>query len=138
MGGAYSSNQEANQPPNRPVERSQGVSSERERLWGVIGGISGSLVGGGAALIAVFIDGMPWFTSGAYPRAFADQRLLAIDVYLLAVLVVGVAFSTAGIVFSRRSPYPRTDAFGAGLMGTILTALAGVILFIRLVALIRG
>ena len=123
---------------DQPVERSQGVSSERERRWGVIGGISGSLVGGGAALIGVFIDGMPWYTSGPYPRAFAEARLFAIDVYLMAVLVIGAAFSTAGIVFSRRSPYPRTDTFGAGLMGTILMAMSGVILFIRLVALIRG
>ena len=130
MGGVDSSDQ--------PVERSQGVSSERERRWGVIGGISGSLVGGGAALIGVFIDGMPWYTSGPYPRAFAEARLLGIDVYLMAMLVIGAAFSTAGIVFSRRSPYPRTDAFGAGLMGTILMAMSGVILFIRLVALIRG
>ena len=130
MGGVDSSNQ--------PVERSQGVSSERERRWGVIGGISGSLVGGGAALIGVFIDGMPWYTSGPYPRAFAEARFLGIDVYLMVVLAVGAAFSTAGIVFSRRSPYPRTDAFGAGLMGTILMAMSGVILFIRLVALIRG
>lgn len=126
------------EPANQPVERSQGVSSDRERRWGVIGGISGSLAGGGAALIGVFIDGMPWYTSGPYPRAFAEAQLLAIDVYLMAMLVVGAAFSTAGIVFSRRSPYPRTDAFGAGLMGTILMALSGVILFIRLVALIRG
>ncbi len=126
------------EPANRPVERKHGVSSERERRWGVIGSISGSLVGGGAALVGVFIDGMPWYASGAYPRVFVEQRLLAIDIYLMAVLVVGMAFSTAGIVYSRRSPYPRTDAFGAGLMGTILMALGGVILFIRLVALIRG
>ena len=128
----------SNQPANQPVERSQGVSSERERRWGVIGGISGSLVGCGAALIGIFIDGMPWYTSGPYPRAFAEHRLLAIDVYLVAVLVIGAAFSTAGIVFSRRSLYPRTDAFGAGLIGTVLMALSGVILFIRLVALIHG
>lgn len=127
-----------NQAANQPMKRSQGVSPERERRWGVIGGISGSLVGGGAALIGVFIDGMPWYTSGPYPRAFAEHQLLAIDIYLMAVLVVGTAFSTAGIVFSRRSLYPRTDAFGAGLMGTILMSLSGFILFIRLVALISG
>ena len=123
---------------DQPVERKQGISSHRERRWGVVGGISGSLVGGGAALVGVFIDGMPWYTSGPYPRVFTEARFLAIDIYLLVVLAVGATFSTAGIVFSRRSPYPRTDAFGAGLTGAILMALGGVILFIRLVALIRG
>ena len=55
------------EPANQPVKRSQGVSSERERRWGVIGEISGSLVGGGAALIGVFIDGMPWYIRTPFP-----------------------------------------------------------------------
>ena len=134
MGQAESSDRHA----NLPVERKHGVSSKRERRWGLIGGISGSLVGGGAALVGVFIDGMPWFSSGAYPEVFAERRLLAMDVYLMVVLGVGLAFSTAGIVFSRRSPYPRTDAFGAGLMGAVLMALSGAIFFVRLMALIRS
>jgi hypothetical protein len=123
---------------DQPICLKDGLSSRRERRWGLIGGTLGSLVGGGAAVVGVFIDGMPWYTSGPYPLAFTEARLLALDLYLLIVLIVGVGFSTAGVVLSRRSPYPRTDAFGAGLLGTILMGISGLILFIRLVALIRA
>ena len=72
----------------------------------------------------------------AVELVFTEPRLLALDVYLLLVFLAGVGFSTAGAIYSRRSAYPRTDAFGAGLMGTILMGVSGLVLFTRLVALI--
>jgi len=38
----------------------------------------------------------------------------------------------------RGRRYPRTDCFGSGLLGTILSALGGLLIFFRLVAVIRG
>jgi len=119
------------------VDRKTGLSPTRERTWGWIGGTVGSLFGIGAALVAMVLDGVPWYSSGPYPLVFTEQRLLAIDFYLLAALVVGLGFSTAAAIFSRRSPYPRTDAFGAGLLGVILTGVSGFVFFTRLVALIQ-
>ena len=119
-----------------PVDKKAGLSPARERRWGLIGGTLGPLVGVGAALVAVGIDGVPWNSSGPYPLVFTEPRLLALDVYLLVVFLTGLGFSTAAAVFSKRSPYPRSDAFGAGLMGTILMGLSGLVLFTRLAALI--
>jgi len=106
-------------------------------MWGLIGGTVGSLFGIGAALVAMGLDGVPWYSSGPYPLVFTERRLLAIDIYFLLALFVGLGFSTAAAFFSRRSPYPRSDAFGAGLLGAILTGVSGLVLFTRLVALIQ-
>lgn len=119
----------------RPVPRSDGVSAARERRWGLVGGLVGSLVGGGSAAVAVLLDGAPLFESGPWPSIFEEPRLLAIDVYLLAVLVAGMGFSVASLLHARRGPFPRSDAFGAGLVGALLTTLAGAILFVRVLAL---
>ena len=119
------------------VDRKTGLSPTRERMWGLIGGTVGSLFGIGAALVAIGLDGVPWYSSGPYPLVFTEQRLLAIDIYFLLALFVGLGFSTAAAFFSRRSPYPRSDAFGAGLLGAILTGVSGLVLFTRLVALIQ-
>ena len=119
------------------VDRKTGLSPTRERMWGLIGGTVGSLFGIGAALVAMGLDGVPWYSSGPYPLVFTEQRLLAIDIYFLLALFVGLGFSTAAAIFSRRSPYPRTDAFGAALLGAILMGVSGLVFFTRLVALIQ-
>ncbi|HEY7699189.1 MAG TPA: hypothetical protein VIE88_12280 [Vicinamibacteria bacterium] len=119
-----------------PIERSAGVSTSRERKWGLIGGLVGTVVGVGSAAVAVGIDGASFTETGLYPRIFRSQEVLALDVYMLAVLIAGVSFSAAALFLARRSFYPRTECYGAGLLGLILSALGGVLLFIRLLALV--
>jgi len=89
-------------------------------------------------MVAVLVDGAPWAESGPYPSLFREQRLLAIDLYLLLMLLLGMGFSVTALLHARRSPFPRSDAYGAGLMGALLAVLAGAILFIRVYALTRG
>lgn len=121
-----------------PIAREAGVSSSHERKWGVIGGIAGTAVGVGSAAVAIGLDGAGFYETELYPRIFQRHEILAMDLYLLAVLIAGAGFSAAALVFARRSPYPRTESYGAGLMGFILSLLAGVLLFIRLMALLAA
>ena len=123
---------------DRPVDRDAGVSASRERKWGLIGGLAGTVVGVGSAAVAVGIDGASFYETGLYPRIFQRQEILAMDLYMLAVLIAGASFSAAALVFARTSPFPRTECYGAGLMGLILSLLAGVLLFIRLMALLAA
>jgi hypothetical protein len=115
-----------------------GLSARRERRWGALGGTLGAAFGVGAALIAVLVEGSPLVPSGAYPEFFAERRLLAFDLYLLASLVAGLGFLVAALVQVRVGRYPRTDGFGAGLTGAILTVACGSLLFLRLYAVARG
>ena len=50
--------------------------------------------------------------SGYLPEIedFTKQQLLAYDVFLGSVVVVGGAFGIAAMVLARRSRFPRTDA----------------------------
>jgi hypothetical protein len=122
----------------RAIAPEEGLSGGRERRWGLIGGVGGPLIGLGAAAVAVLIDGASPREGGPWPSVFREPRLLAIDVYLLAVLVGGVAFSVAALLSARRGSYPRTDAYGAGLVGALMTTLAGLIFFIRILVLTGG
>ena len=119
----------------RPISPEDGLSGARERRWGLMGGLVGSLVGLGAAAVAVLIDGVSPREGGPWPSVFEEPRLLAIDVYLPAALVVGMGFSVSALLSARRGPFPRTDAYGAGLVGEMLTTLAGLIFFVRILAL---
>lgn len=123
---------------SRPIEPGAGVSPDREKRWGWIGGVVGSGFGAGSAAVAVGVDGASFFESGPYPEIFERAELLALDAYLLLTLLVGAGFVVAAAVYARRSPFPRSDAFGASLMGGLLTTLAGMILFIRLYALVHA
>ena len=118
--------------------REAGTSPARERRWGVIGGTLGALYGVGTALIAVYVEGAPWWSAGPYPAFFATPRLLVFDVYLCSALVMGVAFLVAALALARLSRYPRTDASGALIVGLILTLTSGTILLTRLLAVVRG
>ena len=127
---------ETNPPLERALSREEGSSATRERRWGWIGGVVGSLVGVGSAAVAILVDGAPLYESGPWPAIFRETRLLAMDVYLLSMLVVGASFSITALLQARRSAFPRTDGFGAGLVGTLLMILAGLILFTRVLALV--
>ena len=118
--------------------REAGTSPARERRWGAIGGILGSLYGAGAAVIAVVVEGAPWWPTGTAPPFFATPRLLAFDLYMAAALVTGVGFLVAALVLARVSRYPRTDVSGALLTGMVLALTSGAILLTRLLAVARG
>jgi hypothetical protein len=120
------------------VAREAGTSPARERRWGVIGGTLGALYGLGSALIAVFVEGAPWWSSGLYPAFFATRRLLTFDLYLGSALATGVGFLVAALALARVSRYPRTDASGALVVGLVLSLTSGAILFTRLLAVVRG
>lgn len=114
------------------------MAAQRERIWGLAGGAIGATFGIGSALIAMLVEGAPATPSGFYPQFFTSPRLLAFDAFLLLTLIVGLAFMGLALIFARVGRYPRTDCFGAGLLGTILSALGGLLIFVRLVAVIRG
>jgi hypothetical protein len=106
-----------------PVPANAGISANRERMWGLVGGLLGVAVGAGSAAIAVFVEGADlWSSSALYPAFFAKRQLLVYDVFLALVIFVGTAFAVTGIVLSRRSAFPRTDALGTLLASAILNA----------------
>jgi hypothetical protein len=107
-------------------------------MWGWIGAVVGSTVGLGSAAVAILVEGANAFQSGPYPDFFTRRHLLAYDVFLGAVVVVGATFGVAAVVLARRSHFPRTDALGGALVGTILMFLGSTLLFTRLMAVIRG
>lgn len=123
---------------SQELSREAGTSPARERRWGMIGGTVGSLYGVGAALIALFVEGAPWWPTGTYPPFFATPRVLVFDVYLALSLITGVGFLVAALVFARLSRYPRTDVSGALVLGLVLGLTSGAILLTRLVAVVRG
>jgi hypothetical protein len=120
-----------------PIGLGEGVSSRRDRMWGLIGGILGAAVGVGSAAIAIFVEGANAYQSSPYPF-FAKRQLLAYDVFLAGMIGVGAALAIGAIVLARRSRFPRTDAMGGALAGTILMLLGSALVFTRLVAVIRG
>ena len=73
-----------------------------------------------------------------YPAFFARRALVVLDYYFLALVLVGLAFLCGGLVALRWGRYPRTDGSGATLVGTVLCALGGVVLFMRLWAALHG
>ena len=125
-------------PLETPLAVDQGVSVRRDRMWGWIGAILGVAVGVGSAGIAILVEGASLYQSSPYPPFFTTRRLLAYDLFLAAVIVVGGIFAIFGIVLARRSRFPRTDAMGGALVGTILLLLGAALVFTRLVAVIRG
>jgi hypothetical protein len=125
-----------NGPSQTPVESSAGLNPARERIWGLVGGIIGAVVGVGSALIAVYAEGMSWRSSSSpYPEFFKRSSILAYDKFLLGMLIVGALFLIGAMIAARTGRFPRTDAFGATLVGTILMIMSGALLFTRLVAI---
>ena len=117
-----------------PVGQAAGLSGRRERLWGVLGGLIGGVVGVVSVLVPWHLEGTPlrelWGTP--YPPIFARRSIMALDYYFLGLVGVGLVFLEAAVVALRRSRFPRTDGAGAALLGAVLCALGGVVLFVRL------
>ena len=108
-------------------------------MWGILGGVLGVVVGGGSAAIAILIEGAdPRGPTSPYPLFFTKRQILVYDYFLLALLGLGAVIAIIGVVLSRRSRFPRTDALGALIASGVLLVLGGVLLFTRLVAVIRG
>lgn len=121
-----------------PAERTSGLSPRRERIWGIVGGVAGTAFGVGSALIAVYLQGASWTEAGPYPGFFRTAGLAPYDLFLALGGAVGLGFLAAALWFSRAGRYPRTDSFGAGLIGAILLALVSSMLFLRLFAIGSG
>lgn len=122
-----------------PVPTSAGLSRRRDAMWGILGGLLGVVVGGGSAAIGVFIEGAdPLGPTSPYPSFFTKRQLLVYDYFLLSMIVLGAVIAITGVVVSRRSRFPRTDTLGALIASGVLLLLGGVLLFTRLVAVIRG
>jgi hypothetical protein len=124
--------------PDRGIGPEEGTSPARERSWGLTGGVMGAISGVGAALIALYVEGAPWWPSGPYPAFFGTPRLLTFDAYLGSALAIGVGFLVSAAALARVSRYPRTDASGALIVGLVLGLTSGAILFTRLLAVVRG
>lgn len=121
-----------------PIATAEGRSARRDRIWGWIGAILGSSVGLGSAAIAVFVEGANAYQSSPYPPFFTKRQLLAYDVFLATVVLLGGAFGIAAIALARRSRFPRTDALGGALVATVLMLLGSALLFTRLIAVVWG
>jgi len=122
-----------------PVPTGAGRSRDRDRRWGLVGGLLGVFVGVGSAAIGIFVEGAdPFASSSPYPAFFTRRQLLAYDYFLLFVLFLGAAIAVTGIVLTRRGRFPRTDALGALIASGVLLLLGGTLLFTRLVAVIIG
>ena len=121
-----------------PIATAEGVSPRRDRMWGWTAGVAGAAVGLGSAAIAIFVEGANAYQSSPYPPFFTKRQLLAYDVFLVLVVAVGALFGVAALGLARRSRFPRSDALGAGLLGTILMLLGSALVFTRLIAVIRG
>jgi hypothetical protein len=123
-----------------PIGHQVGVSGRRERIWGWVGGVIGSLVGAGGLLVVFLVQDVPlrelW--DAPYPPVFARRSMIALDYYFVGLVALGLVFLEAGVLALRKSRYPRTDGAGAALLGTVLCALGGVVLFVRLWAVVHG
>lgn len=121
-----------------PIDNTAGLSSRRERLWGIVGGALGVGVGLGSALIAIFVEGADAYRSVPYPPFFTARRVLVYDAFLAVVIAVGAALSITAVIAARRSRFPRSDAAGGAGVGVILMLLGAAVLFTRLFAVISG
>ena len=123
-----------------PVGQLAGVSGRREQLWGWLGGVVGALVGVGGLVVAVLAEDVSWreLIGAPYPPVFARRSMIALDYYFVGLVALGLVFLETGIVALRKSKYPRTDGGGAAILGTVLCALGGVVLFARLWAVLHG
>jgi hypothetical protein len=122
-----------------PIPKMAGTSLSRERHWGIIGGILGSIAGVGAFLVAWLIQGERWqeMSRAPYPLFFNRHELMPLDLYFVILLLIGTLFLALALFLVRVGRYPRTDGYGAVLVGLVLSSLAGMVLFLRLFAVLH-
>src|SRR5438046_10013748 len=91
-----------------PLERLAGVSARRERRWGLIGGVVGSLAGVGSFLVGWLGQGesLRDLSGSPYPAFFARGALVVLDYYFLALVLVGLALRCCGLFSWLRVGYP--------------------------------
>ena len=73
-----------------------------------------------------------------YPPIFTRRAVTVLDYYFLGLVGLGLIFLEGAIVALRRSRYPRTDGAGPALLGAVLCALGGGVLFMRLWVVVHG
>jgi hypothetical protein len=123
-----------------PVGQAAGVSNRRSQFWGAIGGLVVVLAGVGWFVLPWLLDGTPpgdlWTVP--YRSLLARRAMIPLDYYFLGMVGLGLVFLETAVVALRRSRFPRSDGTGALLLGTVLCALGGVVLFARLWAVVHG
>src|SRR5262249_62249946 len=72
------------------------------------------------------------------PPIFTRRSIMVLDYYFLGLVGVGLVFLEGAVVALRNSRFPRTDGAAAALLGTVLCALGGGVLFGRLWAVVHG
>jgi hypothetical protein len=125
---------------DEPAARSTGLSAHHERMWGMVGGGVGALAGIGSFVISWLVPGVSLgqLAGAPYPPFLARREIIALDYYFLVLVLLGLAFLTGAIIVLRTGRYPRSDGFGTVLVGAILSALGGVVLFARVWAMAHG
>jgi hypothetical protein len=125
---------------DQPAERTSGFCGRRERTWGLVGGTVGAVVGLGSFLVSRLVPetSLRELAGSPYPPILARRGMIALDYYFLALVLVGLVFLGGALVVLRMGRYPRSDGYGAVLLGSILSALGGCILFLRVWAIVHG
>ena len=117
-----------------PVGQAAGVSGRRHRVWGAARMLLVPLALAGSLLVPWLVQGTPlddlWGLP--YPPMFARKQMILLDYYALGLVGLGLVFLEGAMVALRASKFPRTDGTGAALLGTVLCALGGLGLFVRL------
>lgn len=115
-----------------------GVSIRREKFWGLVGGLAGCLVGGGGFLVAALVDEAPMSSmmGSPLPPMVYERHGLALDHFWFLTALIGGAILLYGGFKVRLGPHPRSDGFGAMLVGGLLTLLPAILLYFRLRAVL--
>jgi hypothetical protein len=117
-----------------PVGQAAGVSGRRNRVWSLARVLLLPLACAGSLLLPWLVQGTPveelW--GMPYPPMFARREMLLLDYYALGLVGLGLVFLEGAMVALRSSKFPRSDGAGAALLGTVLCALGGLVLFARL------
>ena len=122
-----------------PVGEAAGVNLRRAQLWGVLGVLIACLVIVGGLLVLVHVQGTPFRDLwGTPPPLLTRRAMITLDYYFLGMVGLGLVFLEGAVLALRASRYPRTDAAGAALVGTLLCAVGSVVLFVRLWAVVHG